>query len=269
MLESELNALLADLTGHDADRALAAADKLKSEGTSGLSPRVKIVLDDAMARKDFFRRDLACELLLAFDGIAALPAALEAMFPDLGDDQDTLAFLVSEFISMNSSSAKPAVARYLLDPRPEARATAVWAVGFINDPESILHLQASLTDPEPQVRAQAMGALGSFTDVPDVTKLLLSGIEDPDADVRESAVSALGFSKNLEVAPPILKAMDDVEARVRRQAAFALGQLGFYEAVDRLRQAVVSDSDPYVRQEADAAVKLIHGIGRSSWGGTA
>jgi len=269
VLESEVEALLADLMGRDAERAIAATNTLKNEGSSALSSRVKTVLDDAMAQEDFFRRDLACELLLAFDNIAALPLVLEAMIPDLGDDQDTLAFLISDCLSRYSSSAKPAVVRLLMDPRPEARATAVWALGFINDPESIPHLKASLSDPEPDVRTQAMSALGSFTEVPEVTKLLLSGLEDPDADARASAVSALGFSKNLELAPPILKAMEDAEASVRRQAAFALGQLGFYEAVDRLRQAVISDADPDVRREAETAVKIILGTGRSPWGSKA
>jgi len=39
--------------------------------------------------------------------------------------------------------------------------------------------------------------------------------------------------------------------------------------VDRLRQAVISDADPDVRREAETAVKIILGTGRSPWGSKA
>src|SRR5437660_886464 len=86
VIDSEAATLLAQLTPQNPDQALRAFERLKKEGSSGLSPRVKNILDAAMARKDWFVRDLACELLLEFDGAAALSAVFEAMLPDLGDD---------------------------------------------------------------------------------------------------------------------------------------------------------------------------------------
>lgn len=227
------------------------------------------MLDSAMEARNFSLRDLCCELLLECDGPEALRPIFEAMIPDLGDDQDTLAFLASETLSADPSAAKPVVLGYLLDPRPEARATTVWALGFIEDPETLPHLQASLTDPEPHVRAQAMGALGSFSENAEVRKWLLAGLSDPGAEVRMNAVSALGFTGDPEILAPLLSAMEDVDAGVRRQAAYALGQLGFYEAVGRLQQASTGDPDPHVQQEAATAVKRIQGVGRRSWGGSA
>jgi epoxyqueuosine reductase len=75
--------------------------------------------------------------------------------------------------------------------------------------------------------------------------------------LRNVAV-ALGNSRHPDAVPALRRALDDEEALVRGHAAWALGQIGSQEAAEGLARRLEVERDPAVRDEIEAALRLIH-----------
>lgn len=72
--------------------------------------------------------------------------------------------------------------------------------------------------------------------------------------LRNAAV-ALGNSGDARAVPALIHALADAEPLVRSHAAWALGQLGGAQARSALQAALVSENDPAVRAEIEAALR--------------
>ncbi|MCI0902344.1 MAG: HEAT repeat domain-containing protein, partial [Chloroflexi bacterium] len=55
--------------------------------------------------------------------------------------------------------------------------------------------------------------------------------------------------------PALVSTLKTAEPLVRGHAAWALGQIATPEAISSLEQSSASESDPYVREEIEAALK--------------
>ncbi len=71
--------------------------------------------------------------------------------------------------------------------------------------------------------------------------------------LRNIAV-ALGNLGGSDTIPSLIQALEDIETLVRRHAAWALGQIGGPQAELALRQATQTETDPFLREEIQAAL---------------
>jgi hypothetical protein len=84
----------------------------------------------------------------------------------------------------------PAVARHLGDPRPEARAAVVSALGRLGDRTSLELVEDAAHDPDPRVRRNAVRALGLARHWPGAGTIA-DRLDDADPDVVRAAGTAL------------------------------------------------------------------------------
>lgn len=178
--------------------------------------------------------------------------------------------------------------RFLADPSPRVRATALWALGrlglaredevaaMLADPEAMVRRRACelavshpsvdvvalLADHEPSVVEAAAWALGERGAPEPHTVAALAGVasDHEDALCREAAVAALGAIGHEAGLPAILAATTDKPA-VRRRAVIALAPFGGDEVGTALQRAL-DDRDWQVRQAAEDL--LDHSSGRRS-----
>ena len=72
--------------------------------------------------------------------------------------------------------------------------------------------------------------------------------------LQKNACVALGNLREESGVPALVSALETGELLVRGHAAWALGQIATPEAMEALERILTSESDPYVREETDAAV---------------
>ena len=74
------------------------------------------------------------------------------------------------------------------------------------------------------------------------------------AGLQKNACVALGNNRDESGVPALVTALETGGPLVRGHAAWALGRIATPEAVEALERSLSSESDPYVREEADAAL---------------
>jgi len=128
--------------------------------------------------------------------------------------------------------AAPYLIRALSDPDVNVRASAAWALGYLEAKEAVPQLLKLLSDPDWQVRFSAAWALGKMGS--EAAGELVKLLSNPDGRVRYHAAEALGLSKAKEAVPNLIRLLSDPAWNVRSQAAWALGEIGPDEAVGPL-----------------------------------
>ena len=128
---------------------------------------------------------------------AARPSELDAMLKQLGDISSFVRLAAIEALKyrVNDTQVRPAVAKLLLDPNKEVRATAISALAVTlgDDPELRSAIIASLNDRGRDVRLAAVEALSPFAATDDhVRAALTARFNDTSNTVRAAAVKALG-----------------------------------------------------------------------------
>ena len=73
--------------------------------------------------------------------------------------------------------------------------------------------------------------------------------------VQKNACVGLGNNRDEAGVPALVSTLKTAEPLVRGHAAWALGQIATPEAISSLEQSSASESDPYVREEIEAALK--------------
>jgi hypothetical protein len=87
---------------------------------------------------------------------------------------------------------------------------------------------------------------------------LLAALNDPDPTVRVAAVQVLGWIKSREAARALLGATTDPVPDVREAAIRALGELDLLEALPRLQQLQVVQSNFYAQEAAYLAEQKLN-----------
>ena len=72
--------------------------------------------------------------------------------------------------------------------------------------------------------------------------------------LQKNACVALGNQRDETGVPALVSALETAEPLVRGHAAWALGQIATPGAIDALERSSTSESDPYVKEETDAAL---------------
>ena len=73
--------------------------------------------------------------------------------------------------------------------------------------------------------------------------------------LQKNACVALGNNRDEAGVPALVSTLKNAEPLVRGHAAWALGQIATPEATKRLEQSTTSETDPYVLEEIEAALK--------------
>jgi len=81
--------------------------------------------------------------------------------------------------------------------------------------------------------------------------------ESPDFRLRVQAAFALGASRDLNVRSYVERALLDAHPSVRSSAAAALARLGAVESLGALQQLVQLERSPFVRAEAQEAIRAL------------
>ncbi len=131
---------------------------------------------------------------------------------------------------------------------------AAWALGELEDRESVGPLQALLDHGSPRVRMTAAWALGEIEDAHSV-RALLPLLRDREAGVRWAAAGALGDIESVEAAPALEQLLSsEPDRRVSLQAIEALGDIEAARSASVLARMIASD-------DAELAVAAAEAIG--------
>ncbi len=131
--------------------------------------------------------------------------------------------------------------------QPQTKLTAVEALAYLRQPETIEPLLTLVNDENAEVRRIALEALGSFRDSR-IVEALISALQDPDSRVRKESVIALGVRGNdynphlvVEALSPLLS---DINWEVASHCAIALGRMGTPKALYSLDNCLNNSLTP-------------------------
>lgn len=209
----------------------------------------------------------------------------------LGDrDPWCVASAIGALCAVEREAALPVVRKFLSDPRPAIRASAVVGLvrhaginGILESAEE-LKRQLNATSPvERELAASVLGALG----VPTFYDALLGFLSDKTPSVRRAAMVAAGRLRSPELVPHLIRllarrdsareaavaltsfgagiekvlgdAMADpaLDPAARRAVPAVLGRLGTREAAEKLQFALESDDPPLRAASARALARLV------------
>lgn len=140
---------------------------------------------------------------------------------------------------------------------PKVRMTAAWALGEIEDARAVRGLQSLLRDRETGVRWAAAGALGNIESVeaaPALEQLLGS---EPDRRVRLATIEALGNIEAARSAAPLARVIAGDDAELSVAAAEAIGNLDDLEHAPPELVRAASSPDPEMRRAVVSALSNI------------
>jgi len=151
-------------------------------------------------------------------------------------------------------SLRPRVEQVLRSDDPALLTMAAWALGELEDHESVAPLERVLGHDSPRVRMTAAWALGAIEDARAVPKLLPL-LRDRDTGVRWAAVDALGDIESIQAAPALEQLLaNEPDRRVRLQAIEALGDIEAPRSVAALAHVLGGD-------DAELSLAAAHAIG--------
>jgi HEAT repeat protein len=113
---------------------------------------------------------------------------------------------------------------------------------------------SDLKSPDPGTRIRAVEFLGSQRDRLAIPQLIET-LGDSSVEVRAKAGWALGMLRAKEAAQPISLLLSDPEPRVRQSASRALLQIEEPDVLPSLKQALARESDEWVKQDLEDAIK--------------
>jgi HEAT repeat protein len=153
---------------------------------------------------------------------------------------------------------------HFLSIEPENWAVKIKVIGLlgkIEDPEVSDRLVTFFNNPFlnqvcPAMKRSTALALGKkFNKGTRAVDSLISDLDSSDIQVREAIIQSLGKIGDSTAVPFIIEVLDDKKFAIRLSAVKALGDIGDPQAIPPLKRVASTDSDPYIRQAARAALK--------------
>lgn len=147
-------------------------------------------------------------------------------------------------------------------PEPSVRASALRALGNLDDPRALTALVAAVRDADVAVRLAAVQGLhghvtqeATGTDMRSVD-VLVGALNDDAAEVRAAAAESLDTSNPIagKAVAALVAAVDDADHVVRRAAVGALGSIRDAAAFDALAAALAQTNDASLRAGAAEAL---------------
>jgi HEAT repeat protein len=132
------------------------------------------------------------------------------------------------FGRIKSLRASTLLRKLLVDPQPDLRARAAYALGMIGDPTASAELAACLKDKEWSVRAMAAKALGRLRELGSIPALTAT-LSDPQWWVRANAAEALK-GKGTAGQEALLKVLDSDDPYAAQQSVQMLQESGVLDA---------------------------------------
>lgn len=139
---TQLDTLAAALADPDSDLDQIAdlEDELVAARDTGLIPRLQEHLASAVDAGNSYGRHVLCNILAVTAGSKALPELLRAFARDLGDDQDSLSAILTDFAHQDRAYARSIVLPWAAGPRPgPACATSERAMSKVSRTVSTPH----------------------------------------------------------------------------------------------------------------------------------
>jgi HEAT repeat protein len=150
--------------------------------------------------------------------------------------------------------------RLLDGARSRLREAALLAIGEAERPTLRSRVERELRSDDPAVVAMAAWALGELEDRQSLDPLV-DALRHDDTRVRMTAAWALGMIEDPKAVPALLRALDDREVMVRWAVVDAFGDIESREAADALERVVRSEDDRRVRLAAIEALGNIEDPG--------
>jgi HEAT repeat protein len=133
------------------------------------------------------------------------------------------------------------------------RGSALAALGYFSDAESVKEVAAGFSDPV--LRLGAVRAMGRSAD-PRWTDRLMPVLGSDDPQLRVEAARALGELEDERAVTPLVELLDDPENDVRLAVIAALGQIGGEDSREALLFLAEASEDE-LREAADRALEEI------------
>lgn len=153
------------------------------------------------------------------------------------------AILLSARLEGSWTSSK--IRRFLSDPRAPLRAATAEALKTMGDAGSLLEILPMLEDKEPLVRAVALNACLELGRRTGRMELVAGRLEECMVRAEGCALGELlvgaGRSGQKSLSKPLARFLRDADPAIRAKAAAALTELGDFDAVPALVQALVSE----------------------------
>lgn len=200
------------------------------------------------------------------------PEASRAAAAALNDTSPAVrAAAAHAIISLPNQEAATLLLPLLKDKSEFVRREIVFALGEARHPSAVSALVDLLTrDKEHSVRAAAAIALGEIGDgaaVPALSQIIAGGgskkkksKSDEEEFVVRSAVRSLGQIGSRSAVPTLISALQNESNSIdtRREAAVGLGLLGDTAALPALNAAFQANTDPYLSEAAQIAIRQIN-----------
>ncbi len=144
----------------------------------------------------------------------------------------------------------------------QVRIRAIRLLGEIGDPRSADLLLNVFTNPFlneecPSIRWTTALALGNFRDDSRVIEALIGALGNNNLMIREAVIQSLGNIRASKAVPFLIPALTDKSFAIRISAVKALSAIGGQDAIPFLRRTAETDRDPFVKNEALSALKVL------------
>lgn len=134
---------------------------------------------------------------------------------------------------------------YITDPRSAVRNQAVEQLVVTGEPAIYEIKKSLLLSRDEEVRATALFMLYRINN-PEAMNLVRTSLDDKSTIVRTAAARVLGLAKDGQSLARLMEIVQKDKASVRRQAATALGQIGDPKAISALINASSNPDDRFV-----------------------
>lgn len=115
----------------DYDEIEPTIKALIASGDTKLASQVVEALQEFLAERNFYGRDLMAQVLAGIQGVDALPTLLHASACDLGDDQDMLVAEILDLMLQDPAAARTVANRFATADSPTLRRAGLRAMASL------------------------------------------------------------------------------------------------------------------------------------------